>query len=435
MFWILTWIRFQSHSPQWKKLPVLAGSDLDRFIKDSTIAVVLFPDVKGESFSFVDFAISKYPSINFTFATHEDGKKFNIQFYPNALGFIRGKPVPGRSVQRPLQFASFCDSMIKSTLSTIPLVSMEQLRSVLDSDRSVLLDVDECKPLKGDSVFCTTSQNMKLFGINATRGYYVYRGQDRQLIPVTRSNYQQHMMTYVQNARSAMLASRPYFAGYFMNEQDPSENEKELAILAKLSQIEDLRENFNIGPIVGTMSVIFAQAAHVEYLRWPLFLVIRSESEGRWVVIDEKKVHNVDYLAGLLERIARGDEPMVPVSEKIPKHEKMWINNKRFWKSVEGDGVPSAVAIVDRLNPASEIVADMFRRAATLIGNEASFYIFDAAKNDIPAGVTVTDIPVIKLYPSGKGVGAETYSGALELQDFVTWVRENRSSNDITTEL
>lgn len=232
-----------------------------------------------------------------------------------------------------------------------------------------------------------------------------------------------------------MLASRPYFAGYFMNEQDPSENEKELAILAQLSQIEDLRQSFNIGPIVGTMSVIFAQAAHVEYLRWPLFLVICSESEGRWVVIDEKKVHNVEYLAALLERIARGDEPMVPVSEKIPKHEKMWINYKRFWKAVEGDGVPSAVAIVDTLNPASKTVLDMFRCAVTLLGDETRFYILDAAKNDIPAGVTVTDLPVIKLYPSRKVNGVETYSGALELHDFVTWIRENRSTNDIRTEL
>ena len=312
--------------------------------------------------------------------------------------------------------------MVQSTSRAVNLVNWEV---ILDGDNSVLLSVGTCRiPKRCDVVFCVQPNLMEYFGVNVTSGYYVYRGQDRQLVPVAESNYKRYMKTFVQSARSADLVSRRFFDGYFMNERDPVENEKELAILSKLSQNSELRNSFNIGPISGPISVILSQTARVDFIRLPLFLVITTLENSltqRWVAIEDGLVHNVEYLSGLLTRIAAGTEPATVLSSPINATEPMSINHDKYWELVESHKSPSVVALVGMFGNANQLIPDVLRGARDVLGDTVKFYIFKASTNDLPSGVDVVDLPVINYYHETRS--PLQYAGEITMDNIVNWIK------------
>ena len=428
LLFFVTWVRFTEHGPPSQSLAFVTRESLASLVRGSEYCIVFFPDQNGSSFEFANYGMSRYPSIKFAVATYEDGKSFDVPFYPYAIGFVRGVRFNQRVIQRPAAFARFCNDMVQSTSSVVNLINLEQVRLILDGDDSVLLSVGECRVprscKRGDVVHCVQPNLLEYFGVNVTGGYYVYRGQDRQLVPVAESNYKRYMKTFVQSARSADLVSRQFFAGYFMNERDPAENEKELAILSKLSQNPELRNSFNIGPISGPISVIFSQTAHVDFVRLPLFLVITTLENSpthRWVVIDDDLVHNVEYLSGLLTRIAGGTEPPTVLSSPINATDPMSINHDKYWELIESHKGPSVVALVGMFGNANQLIPDVFRGAHDILGDKVRFYIFNASTNDIPSGVDVVDLPAINYYHDTRR--PLQYAGEITVDSIVNWIK------------
>lgn len=424
---ILGWIRMSEPVEEWQAIPFVTGRNHTELIQNSEVAVILYGSEYGEDiFSFANYAIGKYKTINFARSTSKDAEEMEIHYAPCSRAYVKGKLLEKELVQQPFAFAAYCEDLVKANDPIRYLLTPEALREVIESMDSVLIGIDQCEVpanrKKGEILYCTDSQIFKFLGINVTTGLHVYRGRDRSLLPVKPSNYRGYMKSHIADVLTADLSSRPYFAGYVIDEGSTFA-EEELAILTKLSAKSELREYFHIGPLYGTAAMIFENAANTGFLQRPLFLVVVTQEDakaGRWVVNTPDHVHDIDYLTRYLIGIANESIPYKHISSPIDEANPLSINYDTYWSVINASEVPAVVIFwSNTIKNATEWSA-IFREANTLMNGQVRFYVYDAGINDLPQGISLNGLPVIGLYRYGKQPVA--YPDRIGFDELIEWI-------------
>ena len=288
-----------------KKLKYLDENLFYNEIKNYKYEIICFFENELD-LSFMDFSIFKYfNKIKFFISNSFIGKSIGCQEFPCILSFLNG--IPDLQYFGPFtssDFSIWCETIINNKLFQIN--SPDQLRIFLESGGSKFFGIDINNPpnnfLKNDIFISISSKIFNFFNFNLSKGYYIFRNPERQLIKINNiNNYKKYLNSKLFNFKNYNYIKK-FYGGFIINSTQYENNEKEMEILINLN--EKFYKNFDLGPISGGLSILFTYYGNLTYFKTPIFIIFKNgfENEGRFLILNNLS-YNLDHLNNFLNNI------------------------------------------------------------------------------------------------------------------------------------
>ncbi|KAH0795711.1 Thioredoxin family protein [Histomonas meleagridis] len=375
-------------------LSFLAGEELENFIQKEAISMIFVKNSEEQTFDNFNFVIKTFKNrISFAVTNSDEGKKYNQT--NGILVFKKGEEqVETIPVDSAFSLYKLCNLILGNT--KVFITHPEELRLLFEGQTSVLIGIDttdEPKHMrKGDILYVVPSHLFSQFGLTVSRGHYVYRPQDRQLVKAT-GNYQLYYQTNVIDPALTDLDQKSFFAGFFIDTLSDTNSSLEMELLTKLSR--EFAQNFNIGPIVGSSERHFSEIGRFTHIRRPLFAVFRIGNNDRWAVNDINNVHNIDFLRSFLSRIENGTEPLTVFSSVTSISNELSFNNLQ---NAKNESKFTFVLYHDGND--YEMLNITISKALQLLNvKSAKFFTYDVSENELPFDIDVEEVmPILRFY-------------------------------------
>jgi thiol-disulfide isomerase/thioredoxin len=413
--------------------PFIPGIALDSILKNRKRSVVFFHEPNA-NLDFANFGIQQYKGeFEFLRANASEGEKYGCYYFPCAICFEKNKPLNAPiPTNRASSFLIWLQEIVEKSANKIK--SQEQLRLLLERQGKVVIGIDENKPPKklGDLEFYTCASSFfQKIGINLTKGYYLYRSVDRQLIPYGEKAKE----TLLVDPRIVDISSKPYFGGYVINTKLDKVSEEQIKIMEQLAP--KYGEKVQFGPIVGVNALLFLKAGKTEGLDAPYFMMFNTSNlfEGRWLVMDMNDLMSVEKIDQFVEKVVSGNLPYTIISEPVPEDADGIVKHlvgSTFSDVVlenESDALVVFMApnckYCPRLEIALEEVAKLFE------GQNVKICKIDGSENDVPNIVPeYTSYPTIMFFKAGKKKEPPMiYKGSYRVKDIVQYIERSGETN------
>ena len=417
-------------------LPFLPGFLLDPLLKKSKRSVVFFHE-ENAVLEFANFGIQQFKDeFNFFRANASDGKKYGCFYFPCAIAFEGDKQI---NTSIPTNRASAIVTWLQQILdgSYKIVKSQEQLRVLLEQQGKVVFGVDQQKPPKhigNHDFYLVNSTIFAKIGLNVTKGYYLYRSIDRQLLPF--NDKQKIEDSILTDPRLFDISEKPFFGGYVINTKLDKVSEEQIKIMEKLAL--KYNDTMSFGPIVGSNALLFLKAGKTEGLDAPYFMVFNTSSllQGRWLLYKpEDDIMNFDKVSAFVDKIISGKLPFTIISEDIPEDSDAPVKHlvgSTFADVVfknDTDTLVTFVAEHCKFCPRLEI---LLTELAQLYANtNVTICKINGADNDVPNIVPDYDsYPTIMLFKQGeKDKHPVKYKGSYRVKDISRFIHENANSS------
>lgn len=260
--------------------------------------------------------------------------------------------------------------------------------------------------------------------IKLSKGLYVYRSTDRQLVTLTQKSDFESPLTSMSffdqsNNFSSSDIQKPYLvAAYFGNDHTYNFAQDEINILTQLSKSFSSKYLFSY--INGKTAEYLVKQLNIEDQHMPFFIVFdRIQMKyRRWLDISIptkdayiSSIHSPEYITKFLKNISNGMQPTI-LSQKEKKQDKNnFIRNivgSNFRRTVFNDQIDAVVVFTEFYNEKSDQLNAIANAACHFINAHLSnstikFYWIDASRNDLPRNSPpLEDCPTIALYPAGR---------------------------------
>lgn len=398
------------------------GNDLDSIISGNKVTVVAFKS-DDDPLSFMNYAIYKYnSSVRFVFSGAKDGMRYGYKELPRVVIFRNNSNK--RIDSFALDDISLSQEIENALCNGVKVVRNAEEARLLFETHDFVFGTNEIEPIKlqdkGDVFYSIPQALLDEMNINLSKGYYVYKKNTRDIIPLKKGDdYAKIIKTNVKDINEIDYKSKPFFAGYILNTKNAEENEIEFKIMNKIA---DKFDNFNIAPIIGNKGQIIKQIGRFTNFNLPIFCVISTKDEKRWGIIDNKLIHDDEYIINFLEKIEKGEEPETLFSEEIIESNPLQLVGKNFNEMLNGN-IDSVIYFYNkRTKQEIKEMATIEISSKIYSSNPVKFYTFNISANDIPKEFHLEmQVPVTVLINSATK-NVNYYEGPYDIYGFVEWV-------------
>ena len=413
-----------------------SGEFLTGVLKKAPRAVVFFGGDLS-SIDFADFGVHKYKNeILFVRSTQDDGKLHNCTAFPCILPFTKGHVISSIG-QAPLRAAEFPRWLkLLMDIDVVRLTVPEELREVLNSDKPVVIAVEEEKRPKNipknETFYWTTSSTFESFGVTVEKGVYVFRPADRELVKVGSEKWESLIDAGVSWSGDIDTSKQGFFAGFDINTNEDDYSRKEIELLKVLQS--KFGDHVQFTALHGKMAEVYEQVGQLETLPKPFFFCFNlSDLEGgRWLVTDIEQMHDLETLTGFVERIVSGkeefsviSEPIVSEDTAVPYKKLVGLNVEEFVLDKAGDVL---VAFTTLKPGPCKIMQAVLNETANLLESVKSlnFAWINCDANDLPEFVPgIESYPSVWLFPAGKKDDPVLYKGPRKVDKVIEFLTAN----------
>lgn len=408
-------------------LPQLEGTKFAEFITQNNYTVIFFTD-DTDNFTQANYAINKFTrskQIQFAIATQKEASLMGIRDFPVVSSFAFGKLNQTlRSISSSLDFAYWCKSLVPSPRSII--FNAEDLRIQFETHQATLFGIEQRDPpkdYKNEVPFIRAPSSIfRQFNLTVVPGYYVYRPSDRQLLKVSGS-FKKYLKSPVVDLETTNISTRPFLAGYVIDPLNATIANQEITILNDLAV--QFPEKAFFSPIAGQIQTLFNHVSQLTYLRKPLFVVWKTNelNNSRWILNDETKIHNKEYLKNYIQSIISGNEPKVPIVEPKNMSDPYQIVYSEFEKYT----TQKTVVLMSNIFPPKYML--LFKRAAEIYKDtDIQFCTYDLAYNDVPENFLIANTPPLLLMINQSKQSVYRYNGPLFIKDIAQFISDESNT-------
>ena len=313
-------------------LPVLANDEeLNNWIKSNPKSVIWFlqeEPLKNDSLSnynlfedlkYANYAISKYKSkISFALSLKKliNQSNFIASDYIEARAYKNGRDVTNSPFQlTSVSFTLWCQEQLLE-IESKKIAYHEELRQIFEDHKNAVIGVDGAeKPKnfpKNEIFYECPAQLFKLFDINLTKGVYVYRPSDRQLVGPISGNVKSYMKSNIVDIENTYtLEKKRFLAGFFVDGREGNVTLEEIKLLNKLS--EKFKNDIQFTSLEhGRICMNIFKAGKYVNMSFPFFFVLDTSFNNqnevfRWAISNDQNMHNFDYLCTFVSDILNGE--------------------------------------------------------------------------------------------------------------------------------
>lgn len=416
------------------KLVRLSALDVTQKLEQSPKSIVFVSDDE-ELIKFAYPAIEKYKDqVQFLLTSPDQVPSSFYTTNPSIIPFEFTKPLKIDSP--PLDSASFSywvERIIDPTHYNIALPI--QLIKILDGSIPALFEINKCdtetkKVENGLTIFKTTSSLFQKFNIKVNTGLYVYRPQDRQLIPYNGSFALQsfsrltHFSLIDPNSTKIILA--------FVVDEWGNKTTKQYELLENLSYIYGCDKYYYTLVDIPKAQKLFKGTA-IHEIKKPIFIMcdISSSFPRKWIY-NSTEDSNFETLKEFVSEVISNKKTPTIISEPVPDYNSsnnsviQRIVNSNFADFVYDDTWETVVMFEQDGNMKCKLFLQLYKAIAKILGSKYTrFYIFDVTKNDIPPEVPeVTYYPMVMMWPAGMKDQPKVFSGEYNFQGIMKFIKE-----------
>lgn len=401
-------------------IPFLKEDELRSFLLEHEKSVIFFTDGQFK-YDFANYAIHRFGhSISFAAAPIEAAEKYNAKGPLFILAFYKSEivKVPDAPFSA-IAFTNWCDNAFAKT--NIKITHPEELRVIFVSTITCCFGVDMTtrpEKLREDITFYQVPhQFFTYFNMNVSKGYYIYRSADRQLVKMDKDP-NKFLTTKVTDLHSSNLVRKPFFGGFFMKESNVSLCHTESKLLNTLAN--KYNDDFYFGPLSGTLADTIARQYNLLHVQKPFFAIF--DTKGRWIKTGDE-IHDINALTKFIEDIKSKSINYTVRSDGSGRLSKRvtTVTYENAIDTIMNDGKDSILYITGRCGPRCTIYDTLIKEDAKIFENSTvKFYMLNASTNDIPAPLDPNvNIPIFYELPSKKKMfGPIEYDGTGRIDDF-----------------
>ena len=409
-------------------------ADLEQFLANHTTSVIIYEPARY-ILEFVDYSVFKYSDrVGFAAATNTLAPEV-CGMFPCFVGYSGGKRVP---IEDPIWsspgFALWCENVLRN--GKFPLAFAEQLREQIARDRVCVFgvgieerpsDVPENVPF-----YLADAKAFEGLSLNVSKGVWVYRPKDRQLVPYAR-NFSAVAVTPILTVKEEFLA-KPFVGGYVLSTVDEELSNEHVAILLDLAA--KYGEKFSFVLTNGEEFKETMKEAGMTKVKQPFFFVLDTSNitkDRRWFVYGED-ANNGSYVEAFLNRVVAGQEEVSMICSELPEQgpeNKFWELNARTIESVAINPETAVVITVTApwcghcklYKPVLNVTAEI----NAVNNSNVKFYWIDATINQLPPIVPeYSGFPTTFMWPAGENYTKPvTFDGDRDVGEILKWVKEN----------
>lgn len=406
-------------------IPFLKEEEIRTFLLEHDKSILIFTDGQFK-YDFANFAIHKFKDrIAFAAVSIEDGQKYNAQGPLSIFAFYKSNIVKLPAAPfSAIDFTNWCDNAFAK--SSIQIVHPEELRVIFSSTITCCFGVDiNARPekLRDDITFYNVPhQFFHYFAMNISKGYYIYRSADRQLVKMGKDP-NKFIATKVTDLHSSNLVKKPYYGGFFMNRGNVTACQIESDLLNTIAN--KYNEEFYFGPLAGKLAHTIALQYNLINFPLPFFAVF--DSKGRWI-LDGEKAHNIEALTELIEQIKNKKinyTQMNDDSSKLSKNIKT-LSFSNVMDTINNDGKDSVLYITANCGPRCILYNELMKSTAKIFKDTTvNFYMLNASSNEIPQPLDPNmRLPTFFEWPANKKAwGPLEYDGGGDIKDFARFIQ------------
>lgn len=413
-------------------IPFVTGENLTSFVSKGKS--VVFFTTGLDNLKFVNYGITKYRhKVNFAWSTVGDARVLGLNG-PAIAKFEDGQLDENAFKGRALgSFLRWLDMFTKG--DSYEIKTHEELRQSLNKVANTFFAVDMEKipeKFQNESIIRVKADLFKQFNLSVSKGMYLMRGCDRQLVNVDYANIEEAKKCTIDNLLTIELDEKPFIAGYFADNEDDSFNEDMLGIMKHLKAEYDEKVYFT-SFIPKSHSKIFISKGKLSTAKLPIFVMFNTSdiSERRWILDGYKEeLLNYTYVSNFVRRVINGEEELGLISK--PKFDLdnggslKELSASQFKKSVFETEDPVLVAFTAPWCYHCKKVKPVLNATAMILGNtNIKFYFFDCDGNDMPKRVPEVDgYPTIYLWP-GNHTKPKQFEGTRNIPSFIEFLKNN----------
>lgn len=412
-------------------LPVLSSTDeLSNWINKHSKSVVWFlpedPSKNNftsnfnlfEQLNYANYAISKYKSkISFALSLKEfiNQSKLIPSNYIEAKAYNNGKDITDSLFQpNPVSFSLWCqDQFLRTDLKKI--IYHEELRGIFEGHKNAIIGVDGApKPnhFPKNEIFYECQSNIfKLFNVNVTKGVYIYRPGDRQLVGPISGNIKNYMKSHIIDIENTYnIDKKRYLAGFFVDGTNDDLTKEEIKLLNKLA--DKFKNDIQFTSLEhGRICMNIFGSGNYYNMSFPFFFVLDTSFNNqngtfRWAVSNFKNMHNFDYLYTFVGDILNGEgNKYSHISDEIDDKNPIKVVYKNFNEKVfSNDDKRDKIVLFFRndMRDASKTLTTL-EKVQELLKDFIEVFFYDFSKNDLPDEFAphAKRLPLIAHFPKG----------------------------------
>lgn len=390
-------------------LPVLSDADeLSKWINSHPKSVVWFipkePSKNDfsdifEQLKYANYAISKYKSkISFALSMKNLINQSSLipSDYIEAKAYNNGRDVTDSLFQlNSISFSLWCQDQFfrKETKS---LIYHEELREIFEGHKNAIIGVDGApKPNhfpKNEIFYDCSSKIFKFFALNVTKGVYVYRPSDRQLVGPISGNIKSYIKSNLVDIENTYkIDKKRYLSGFFVDGTNDNLTKKEIKLLNNLA--DKFRKDIQFTSLEhGRICMNVFKSGNYFNMSFPFFFVLDTSLNNqnevyRWAISNNKNMHDFNYLCSFINDILNGEGNKYPhISDEIDDKDPFNVVYKNFnEKIVESNDKRDKVVAFFRhdLQDASKTLITL-EKVQNLLKDFIQVFFYDFSKNDLP---------------------------------------------------
>jgi thiol-disulfide isomerase/thioredoxin len=269
---------------------------------------------------------------------------------------------------------------------------------------------------------------LTFFNLNLTKGVYVYRPADRELIPFT--TFSEGIDAHLSFLSEVNLSDRPFFGGFAINLTHDDTAAQQISIL---KQLQWKYQNFvTFSAFYGPNAASYETAADLQGLTKPYFFILNASdlSGGRWLIYDDPaRFQNVDELSKFVDSIIAGREDFSLISEPIRPDDVSRPLKKlvaaNFDKWVLDNPKDVLVGFIGPKGAYCKFLMPVLNETAALLKDVQTLDIayIDGGLNDLPEYVPeIASYPTVYLWPSGNKTAPVKYGGTRKVDKLIEFL-------------
>jgi len=353
--------------------------------------------------------------------------------YPCAAAYLNGTHVRSTiSDFSPLDFQFWISHTISEPHFDIS--SAEELRLLLNLPGFHLICVDmQHRPVwvpQEYVVFYSTRFQFSKLGLSVSKGLYVFRHSDRELIKLIKWDPSQFTSNLFDIGFDSIL-SRPFLAGSFIDHVSDEADKIKISVLKEVAK--EAHTRFGITFFAGHMAGHVSHIARISNICGPLFVVLNStDFRGpHWGFTNMENIHNISFISGYLKNVLRGMKPNKITSPPQNRMRKVGVNEVvgiDFREKVVYNPLSSIIIVTSSCADLPNEYPSVMNAASWVYSNKSiSFFAFDQGRNENPEELTVFhSYPQILAYPAKNGERRFIpFEQELTLPNFAEFIKVN----------
>ena len=407
-------------------IPFLTHNEFKPFLRQHKRSVIFFTD-QTLKFDFANYAIFRYSDkISFAACNISEGLRYGLSGPLAILPFEDGEIVKTHEAPtHAIAFTNWCDRLFSK--DSIQIHDIEDLRIVFSSTITCCFGVDkkERPPKLKDSItfYSVPKKLLRVFRLNVSSGYYIYRSSDRQFVKFT-TDPNMYLHSKVTDLHSVNLKKKRFFGGYFIH-SNISDCQKESELLSPLAT--KYEDQMYLGLIYGSIAKTLMQQHSLSYFIVPLFILF--DDNGRWIMENNENddIHNYTKVCEFIDKVVSGkmNYTVMNTAGKPMSDDIKPLSYSNAMETINNDTTDAVLYITSAGGPKCKLFDILMKKEAEMMRNSTlTFYSLNASINEIPLDLPPgIDVPTMFLFPSGKRslgpVPYDSYANIDEINRFL----------------